>query len=122
MAQRVPFLVVELGADADLFMHLYAALAEKERRLIAERTRAALAARRVQGVPLGKTDSAPAAAALGRKVQVSEADRFAAKVLPVIDTIRAPGITSLRGIATALNARGVQTARGGGRSRMSGRA
>jgi hypothetical protein len=35
MAQRVPFLVAELGRDADPFMlHLYAALAEKERRLI----------------------------------------------------------------------------------------
>ena len=35
MAQRVPFIVAELGADADPFMlHLYAALAEKERRLI----------------------------------------------------------------------------------------
>jgi DNA invertase Pin-like site-specific DNA recombinase len=42
MAQRVPFIVAELGADADPFMlHLYAALAEKERRLIAERTRTA---------------------------------------------------------------------------------
>jgi DNA invertase Pin-like site-specific DNA recombinase len=40
MAQRVPFIVAELGRDADPFMlHLYAALAEKERRLIAERTR-----------------------------------------------------------------------------------
>jgi DNA invertase Pin-like site-specific DNA recombinase len=42
MAQRVPFIVAELGADADPFMlHLYAALAEKERRLISERTRSA---------------------------------------------------------------------------------
>ena len=40
MAQRVPFMVAELGRDADPFMlHLYAALAEKERRLIAERTK-----------------------------------------------------------------------------------
>jgi DNA invertase Pin-like site-specific DNA recombinase len=40
MAQRVPFIVAELGVDADPFMlHLYAALAEKERRLISERTR-----------------------------------------------------------------------------------
>src|SRR5262245_61784597 len=37
MAQRVPFIVAELGVDADPFMlHLYAALAEKERRLIAQ--------------------------------------------------------------------------------------
>ena len=49
MAQRVPFLVAELGADADPFMlHLYAALAEKERRLIAERTKVALSARKAR--------------------------------------------------------------------------
>jgi len=51
MAQKVPFIVTELGADADPFMlHLYAAPAEKERRLIAERTKATLAQRR-QRVP-----------------------------------------------------------------------
>ena len=44
MAQRVPFLVAELGPDVDPFMlHVYAALAEKERRMVSERTRAALA-------------------------------------------------------------------------------
>ena len=43
MSQHVPVIVAELGADADPFMlHLYAALAEKERRLIGERTRTAL--------------------------------------------------------------------------------
>src|SRR5947209_11689591 len=42
MAQRVPFVVAELGVDADPFMlHLYAALAEKERRLIARRPQGA---------------------------------------------------------------------------------
>jgi DNA invertase Pin-like site-specific DNA recombinase len=49
MAQRVPFIVAELGRDADPFMlHLYAALAEKERRLISERTKAALRAAHAQ--------------------------------------------------------------------------
>ena len=53
-AQRVPFIVAELGPDADPFMlHLYAALAEKERRLISERTQTALGAKRAQGVKLG---------------------------------------------------------------------
>src|SRR5215213_4023403 len=48
MAQRVPFIVAELSRDAEPFMlHLYAALAEKERRLISERTKAALAIRKV---------------------------------------------------------------------------
>src|ERR1019366_10216553 len=49
MAQRVPFIVTELGADADPFMlHIYAALAEKERAPIADRTRAALAAKKAR--------------------------------------------------------------------------
>ena len=48
MVQRVPFIVAELGADADPFMlHLYATLAMKERRMISERTRSALSSRKV---------------------------------------------------------------------------
>jgi DNA invertase Pin-like site-specific DNA recombinase len=47
MAKRVPFIVAELGADTDPFMlHIYAALAEKERALISARTKAVLAAAR----------------------------------------------------------------------------
>src|SRR5215212_9467956 len=54
MAQRVPFIVAELGRDADPFMlHLYAALAEKERRLISDRTRTAPAAKKAGGAALG---------------------------------------------------------------------
>lgn len=50
MAQRVPFIVTELGADADPFiLRLYTALAEQERRLVSEATRSALAARKAQG-------------------------------------------------------------------------
>src|SRR5262245_28885829 len=46
MAERVPFVVAELGADVDPFiLHLFAALAEKERAMIATRTRDALARR-----------------------------------------------------------------------------
>src|SRR3954452_9974412 len=54
MAQRVPFIVAELGADAVPFMlHLYAALAEKDRRLISERTRLALGAKKATGARVG---------------------------------------------------------------------
>ena len=67
MAQRVPFIVAELGANADPFMlHLYAALAEKERSLIAERTRVALAAKKAAGARLGnRTNWDPIGGLLG---------------------------------------------------------
>jgi DNA invertase Pin-like site-specific DNA recombinase len=114
MASRVPFIVAELGADADPFMlHLYAALAEKERRMISERTVAALASRRSHGARLGNPVNANAAAAKGRATSLREADRFAATVIPIVQSIRQSGVTSLRGIAVALNNRGIRTARGG---------
>ncbi|WP_352966332.1 recombinase family protein [Mesorhizobium sp. M1393] len=106
--------VAELGADADPFMlHLYAALAEKERRLISERTKAALASRKTTGMKLGNPTNTAEAAAKGRKISIREADRFAQTVLPIITSIQRSGITSLRGLAIALNNRGVRTARNG---------
>jgi DNA invertase Pin-like site-specific DNA recombinase len=51
MVERVPFLVADLGTDTDPFMlHIYAAFAEKERRLISERTKAGLREARKRGV------------------------------------------------------------------------
>lgn len=114
MAQRVPFIVAELGADADPFMlHLYAALAEKERQLISERTKAALAAKKAQGACLGNRTNLPEAALRGAASTRAAADAFARNVLPVVDQIRSAGAVSLRSVAEALNARGVRTARGG---------
>jgi DNA invertase Pin-like site-specific DNA recombinase len=114
MAQRVPFIVAELGTDADPFMlHLYAALAEKERRQISERTRAALAARKECGTKLGNPINPGKAAAAGRQAQIMAAEQFAATVLPIIESLQRAGITSYRGLAAALNGRGVRTARGG---------
>ncbi len=114
MVQKVPFIVAELGADADPFMlHLYAALAEKERSLIAERTRAALAAKKAQGAKLGNRTNLPAAQAKGVQANRKAADAFAANVLPIVRQIQAAGATTHRAIAAALNARGIRTARGG---------
>ena len=98
MAQRVPFIVAELGRDADPFMlHLYAALAEKERRVIAERTKAALAAKKASGIKLGNPRNIKAAGALGRQTLINDADRFAAGVLPVVDAIHKTGRNNARG-------------------------
>ena len=114
MAHRVPFIVAELGADTDPFMlHMYAALAEKERALISARTKAALAAKKAAGAKLGNPRAAEAAVK-AHAANRAAADKFAAKVLPIVREIQAAaGRTTLREIAESLNARGVHTARGG---------
>jgi DNA invertase Pin-like site-specific DNA recombinase len=113
MAQRVPFIVAELGRDADPFMlHLYAALAEKERRLISERTKAALAAKRASGVRLGNPRNIAQAGEMGRSVQAATADKFVANLMPVVRAIQNTGATTLEAITQALNQRGIRTARG----------
>ena len=61
MAQRVPFIVTALGRNVDPFMlHIYAALAEQERRMISQRTSAGLAAAKARGVRLGRQETADA--------------------------------------------------------------
>jgi DNA invertase Pin-like site-specific DNA recombinase len=113
MTHRVPFVVADLGPDVDPFvLHLFAALAEKERALISGRTKSALAAAKAKGVKLGnpKLGVARGHAVLALK---AEADRAARNVLPIISEIQKSGATTLRAIATALNARGVPTPRAG---------
>lgn len=114
MAQRIPFIVAELGRDADPFMlHLYAALAEKERRLISERTRAALAVKKANGGKLGNPRNLLNAGNVGRSMQVAAADRFAADLVPVLHAIQVASATTLETICLALNQRGIRSARGG---------
>jgi len=112
MTHRVPFLVVELGADADPFMlHLFAALAEKERAVISQRTNVALAAAKARGQVLGNP-RLDEARAIGNAIQKNDADAHAAIVMPAIREAQAAGAKSLREIAAALNGRGIATARG----------
>lgn len=112
MAQKVPFVVAELGQDVEPFLlHLYAALAEKERHMISARTKAALVVAKAKGTQLGNPRIADAQAkgAARNRVNAIEAD---AKVLPLILPLQAEG-ASLRKIAAELNAKGIATARGG---------
>jgi DNA invertase Pin-like site-specific DNA recombinase len=114
MAQRVPFVVAELGTDCDPFMlHIYAALAEKERAMISERTKLALAQRKAQGVKLGNRTNLAEARAKGHDTNRRIGAAFAANVMPVIEQVKAAGATSYHAIAAELNTRGVRTARGG---------
>ena len=117
MAQQVPFIVAELGADVDPFvLHLYAALAEKERKLISDRTKRALEAAKARGVKLGG-DRGGLAKGRQRGLEASaeartaKAQRNADDVLPAIKELQAAG-ASLRSIAAELTARGIPTPRG----------
>ena len=107
MEERVTFLVAELGPRVPSFLlHVYAAFAEEERRMISERTKAALAAAKARGVKLGNPHIEVAHAKT-----VANAEAFAASVRPTIAALRAEGLT-LRKIADRLNAQGLLTARG----------
>ena len=100
MSQRVSFIVAELGADADPFMlHLYAALAEKERRLISARTRDALQAAKARGKRLGRNGAEKLAPAY--KAQAVER---ALTLAPVLRELQAAGLSARR-IAAELNRR-----------------
>jgi DNA invertase Pin-like site-specific DNA recombinase len=102
MAHKVPFIVTELGSDVDPFvLHLYAALAEKERALISQRTKDGLAAARARGVQLGNATLA----ATNRDAAASRAE----DLRPVFVETAA---LSTRRAADVLNARGVATPTG----------
>ena len=119
MSQRVPFIVAALGIDVDPFMlHIYAAFAEEERNVISERTRAALAVRKAQGVRLGRPKGIPGFAteadrAKGRFVIKAKADIHAGRLSGILDKLAAEGIVSANAVANALNERGLPSARGG---------
>ena len=104
MVQRVPFIVTELGHDVDPFMlHIHAAVAEKERNRIAQRTKEALAAAKARGQRLGNPDIGHA-----RK---AEADLHAAQLRHIIEPLRE---LPAKRISAILNDRKVAAPRGGG--------
>lgn len=113
MAQGVPFISVELGANADPFMlHLFAALAEKERALISTRTKAALQAAKARGQVLGNPRLANARKAAADANRAA-ADAAAAKVLGIVREYHEVLGLSLRTTAEKLNESGIKTPRGG---------
>ena len=104
MESSVQLRCAELPSADTFQLHIYAALAEQERRLISERTKAALAVKKAQGVKLGNPKA---------QEQTAVAKEFAKTVLPYVEEMRQQGITSLYGIAKRLNKLGVKTFAGG---------
>jgi DNA invertase Pin-like site-specific DNA recombinase len=104
MTHKIPFIVTALGAGADPFMlHIYAAVAEQERRAISQRTKEALAAAKSRGVKLGGLN------AKGIKNRDAAKERAQA-LLPILAELNG---MSARAIAAQLNVRNVPTPNGG---------
>jgi DNA invertase Pin-like site-specific DNA recombinase len=104
MVHRVPFVVTELGADVDPFvLHLFAALAQKERALISQRTRAGLAAAKARGQQLGGWTA-------GSERSRKEADALAERMRPVMTEL---ADLSAQKAAAELNRRKIASASGG---------
>lgn len=127
LARNVHFLETILGGDvevvfADLpqiagpmgrfILQQLAAVAQLEAGLISERTKAALAAAKQRGVKLGGFKGVAVDTRLGTRALIEQADVRAKDFSLVISDIQANGVTTLKGIAEALNARGITTARG----------
>jgi DNA invertase Pin-like site-specific DNA recombinase len=112
MDSGVEFVAVDNPHANKLTVHILAAVAQHEREIISARTSAALKAAKARGRRLGnpRLSEARQRATVAKK---ESADRYAGNVLPVIRDIQRSGIKSLRGVAKALAARGIPTARGG---------
>jgi DNA invertase Pin-like site-specific DNA recombinase len=117
MESGVKFVAVDLPEANELTVHIMAAMAEYEAKAISARTKAALAAAKARGTRLGGlrwdlSSVSKHGRALALKIRKESALNRAGDLLPVIESIKAEGATSLRQIAAVLNERGITTARG----------
>ena len=114
----VKFVAADMPEANEMIVGIMAVVAQAERRMISERTRAALAAAKERGVKLGGDRGNLAAVGAKGRLAALEMRRRAAKqraedLKPIIAELRTQGITSLKKIAAGLNARGIPAARGG---------
>jgi DNA invertase Pin-like site-specific DNA recombinase len=112
----IEFTVCDFPTANKFTIHIFAALAQYERELISQRTKAALGAKKARGAVLGKPENLTRAAAdqgreKGRKAKLAKADQFAVQVGPTVQEYRTQGM-SLNSIATKLNAESILTASG----------
>lgn len=105
MEQGIGLAVAEMPNATDFQLHIFAALAQEERRLISERTRGALAEAKKRGVELGRNGRI-----LAEKNRIA-ADGRAEELKPVIAPMVRAGL-SLGEIARRLNLMGVKPFRG----------
>ena len=113
LESNVPFVCADMPEADRTFLQMMAVFAEWEARKISERTKAALAQVKAQGRKLGSPTPELGSAAGIAKLQ-AKADRYAERVGPVVrEIIAKTGAKTLRDIAEVLQARGIETPRGG---------
>jgi DNA invertase Pin-like site-specific DNA recombinase len=108
MESRVEFRACDMPDASRFTIHILAAVAEHERDMISERTKAALQAAKARGVRLGAPEPDIMRA---RSASVAEADRFVVAVWPAIEALWEEG-WNLSAIAREMNDRGVKTRNG----------
>ena len=111
MKTDIKFVACDMPHVSDLTIHILAAVAQEERRLTSERTKAALARLKAQGKKLGAPEAALKEAGInGNKLKGYLAEQYALEVvLPVIVELREVGLTTLRQLADGLEKRGIRT-------------
>jgi len=113
------FIAADIRDANDLTVGILALVAEQEAKAISRRTKDALAAAKVRGARLGNPNGARALLAAARgngaalEVIKAKADAHAADLRPVLRALEDAGVRSLGAIAAELNAREIQTPRGG---------
>jgi DNA invertase Pin-like site-specific DNA recombinase len=107
MDSGVEFVAVDNPHATRLTLHILAAVAEHEREMIADRTKAALAAAKARGVQLGRNGAERLAPAYR-----AEARERARQIAPILAELRCAGL-SARKMAAELTARNVPTPNGG---------
>jgi DNA invertase Pin-like site-specific DNA recombinase len=117
MNSDIEFTAADFPQANRLTIHIMAAVAEHEREIISQRTKAALAAAKRRGVVLGGRAENLRRRREGNKrsaaVRAGLAAQWAQDLEGTLAGIRAEGITSATGIAKELNSRGIPTRRGG---------
>lgn len=108
MESNVDFVAVDMPEANRLTIHVLAAVAEHEREMISQRTKAALAQARARGTKLGNPRATEAAIQARAAIVLQ---RPPAKVLALMQERRSGG-ASLREIAAELNQLGIRTPRG----------
>jgi DNA invertase Pin-like site-specific DNA recombinase len=115
---RVQFVAADMPEANDMVVGIMAVVAQGERKMISDRTKAALKAAKTRGVKLGGDRGnihlhAQRGAERSALIRHQEACDRSADLVPVIHDVQTKGAKSLRQIASELNSRGIQTARGG---------